>query len=270
MILNSVTAKSALSPCGIEGIDYTVNPYIGCGHSCAYCYAEFMRRFSGHESERWGAFVDVKSNLPELLTREIERKKPGSVWLSSVTDCYQPAEKQHGLTRKVLEAFYASDRGRQFDISVLTKSSLAERDFDLFKTLDVEFGMTINTLNDRYRKAIEPFASSAAERLRLLKKAKDVGLHTYAFIGPVLPGITDLDALFCELTDVEYLFVEMLNTKTSVMTRLVPLMKRLFPEEFKAWEPLLGDREAYYIRLRKEVEDLGAKYGVPIKGVISH
>ena len=100
MQIREIQAKSILSKSMVS--DYAVNAYVGCQHSCVYCYAKFMKRFTGH-AEEWGAFVDVKVNAAELLAREVVKKKPGRVWISGVCDAYQPLERKYRLTRKCLE-----------------------------------------------------------------------------------------------------------------------------------------------------------------------
>ena len=95
MIVNEIHSKTILSVSKIY--DYVINPYTGCQHACTYCYARFMKRFTGH-TEPWGEFVDVKVNAAELLEKEIKRKKRGRVWISGVCDPYQPLEEKLGLT----------------------------------------------------------------------------------------------------------------------------------------------------------------------------
>ena len=82
MIIREVKARSILSHSKVY--EYTINPYVGCQHACTYCYARFMRRFTGHK-EPWGQFIDVKINAPELLQKETVRKVPGRVWVSGVS-----------------------------------------------------------------------------------------------------------------------------------------------------------------------------------------
>jgi len=260
-------------PCGIEGIDYTINPYTGCQHGCKYCYADFMKRFTGHSGEAWGSFVYVKENIAEVLEKELSFKKPGSVWLSSVTDSYQPLEKKHQLTKKILETFASSPKGQKFELQILTKSCLVERDFGILKELNAEVGLTVNSVNsldDNYCKVLEPFASSSSERVKTLKKAKKLGLETYAFFGPVLPGITKLEELFSELKGLDFVFVEMLNTKPTVLARMLPLMRKEFPEELKEWGLLLNNKGKYFEGLRKEVKSLEKQFGLKVEAVVKH
>ncbi|HOG47104.1 MAG TPA: radical SAM protein, partial [Anaerolineae bacterium] len=106
MAVREIQAKSMLQKSGLPGAQYVVNPYVGCVHGCVYCYARFMKRFTGH-NEPWGRFLDARVNAPELLRRELARRRApleGAVFLSSVTDPYQPPEARYRLTRGVREA----------------------------------------------------------------------------------------------------------------------------------------------------------------------
>src|SRR5271157_4619818 len=125
LVVKEVHAKSVLSRSGIEGISYTVNPYTGCSHGCRYCYATFMKKYTGHP-EAWGEFVDAKMNAPLLLAKQLSRAARGNVILSSVTDPYQRLEARYGLTRACLVTLSDYD----FPVEVLTKSPLVVRDMD--------------------------------------------------------------------------------------------------------------------------------------------
>ena len=94
-MVREILAKSILSKSKIQ--DYTINPYVGCSHSCRYCYAVFMRKYTGHK-EKWGEFVDVKINAPELLAKEIKRKRMGRVWVSGVCDPSISSRRAAGFT----------------------------------------------------------------------------------------------------------------------------------------------------------------------------
>jgi DNA repair photolyase len=181
--IHEINARTILSKSGIPGMDYCINPYVGCVHACKYCYATFMKRFTGH-IEPWGSFADVKINAPEILRRQLKRAKRGKVMLSSVTDPYQPVEAKYRIARKCLEvlALY------QFPVDILTKSPLVVRDIDIISDLkDAEVGLTITTDDDRIRKIFEPAAPSIPARIEALKKLHKAGIHTYVFIGPILP-----------------------------------------------------------------------------------
>ena len=183
LIVKKIKVKSVLTRSGIPGVDYCINPYVGCFHGCRYCYATFMKRFTGH-TEAWGSFVDVKVNSPEVLQRQLQRKARGRVMISSVTDAYQPIEAKYKLTRKCLEVLLE----HQFPVDILTKSPLVLRDLDLIKEFkDIEVGVTVTTNDEKIRKVFEPKAPSITARINTLKKLHNNGINTYAFIGPVLP-----------------------------------------------------------------------------------
>jgi len=183
LIVKKIKVKSVLTRSGIPGVDYCINPYVGCTHGCRYCYATFMKKFTGH-TEAWGSFVDVKINTPEVLQRQLQRKTRGRVMISSVTDAYQPIEAKYKLTRKCLEVLLE----HQFPVDILTKSPLVLRDLDLIKEFkDIEVGVTVTTNDEKIRKVFEPKAQSITARINTLKKLHNNGINTYAFIGPVLP-----------------------------------------------------------------------------------
>ncbi|MBI4681666.1 MAG: radical SAM protein [Nitrospirae bacterium] len=181
--INEIQVRSVLTKSGIPGMKYCVNPYVGCSHACHYCYATFMKRFTGH-IEPWGSFVDVKINAPDVLRRQLKRAERGTVMVSSVTDAYQAVEARYELTRKCLEVLSLY----KFPVSILTKSPLVVRDMDIISKMDeVEVGLTITTDDDRTRKIFEPSAPPVAARIDALKKLHKAGINTYVFIGPLLP-----------------------------------------------------------------------------------
>lgn len=181
--VREIQARSILSKSGIPGMEYCINPYTGCTHACTYCYATFMKRFTGH-TEPWGTFADVKINAPEVLRKQLKRSKKGNVMLSSVTDPYQPVEARYCITRKCLEILELFN----FPVEILTKSPLVLRDIDIISKLqDREVGLTITTDDDRVRKIFEPHAPPIGARLNALKTLNKAGIQPYVFIGPLLP-----------------------------------------------------------------------------------
>ena len=182
-VVCEIQAKSILNVSKIH--DYCVNPYTGCEVGCVYCYAAlFMRRYSGH-SEPWGEFVDVKINAPELLAKQIDKAKRGTIWFASVCDPYQPLEERYALTRRSLEILV----GRDFPVEIQTKSARVRRDLDVIRRIpDVEVGFTIATDDETIAGMFEPRASPVGERVEVLREFKAAGVSTFAFAGPLLPG----------------------------------------------------------------------------------
>ncbi len=213
MITKKITAKSIITKSNLPAADYVINPYTGCSHSCIYCYARFMKRFTGHDEE-WGKFVDIKINAPELIPAKTTKYKGKSFFLSSITDPYIPLEKKYELTRGVLEKLIPL----QPNIGIQTKSNLIVRDIDLLKKFtECEAGLTITTLDDNIRKKIEPFTSSIQNRIEALMKLKEAGIKTYVFIGPILPLLTDWKSIINKTKKyTDYYMFENLNIHGSI------------------------------------------------------
>lgn len=178
-----IVARSVLTRTRIPGYRWCLNPYVGCEHGCSYCYASFMKRFTGHR-EPWGAFVDAKVNAPEVLRRELRRATSGTVLVGTVTDPYQPLEGRYRLTRRCLEALAE----RRFPASVLTRSPLCVRDVDVFRRFrELSVGLSIPTEDDAIRRLFEPHAPPIGARLEALRALRREGISTYVFAGPLLP-----------------------------------------------------------------------------------
>jgi len=203
MIVKEIYARTILSKSKV--FDYAINPYVGCQHGCSYCYARFMRRFTGHK-EPWGEFVDVKINAPDLLQQEIDRKLPGRVWISGVCDPYQPLEARYEVTRKCLEILVEHD----WPVTIETKSALVLRDTRLLKeTSKIEVGLTVTTGDEGVRQLFEPNAPSISERIRALEDLRLAGIRTYAMIAPMLPGAEELVVVL--RAKVDYVLIDRMN-----------------------------------------------------------
>lgn len=263
-----IQAKLILVPCGIPGIDYVINPYTGCQFGCTYCYASFMGRFIGGKTiGDWGSYVFAKVNAPELLKSEIKRLKDKGngkeVFISSVTDPYQGVEAKYKLTRQCLKVL--ADYDFQGRISILTKSDLVIRDIDVLKRLScVTIGLTVTSDDDMISRYFEKYAPNVSDRLRALEKLNQAGIHTYAFVGPLLPSFVankpSLEKVFKRLsalgtTDI---FVEHLNLSKYIRGRLFKEMKgidRKILEKF-----YISQTEDYRDELTKIVKELVKKY----------
>ena len=203
MIVKEIQSKTILSASKIY--PYVINPYTGCQHNCSYCYARFMKRFTGHR-EPWGEFVDVKVNAPELLRREITRKKPDTVWVSGVCDPYQPLEGRYKLTRQCLEIL----ADRDWPVVIQTRSALVLRDLDVLKRGKYfEVGLSVTTADDGIRRLFEPTAPPIKARLNALEKLHSAGIKTYVMIAPMLPKADALPGLLAG--NVDYVRLDRMN-----------------------------------------------------------
>ncbi|MFN8374811.1 MAG: radical SAM protein [Anaerolineae bacterium] len=169
----------------IGSYDYTLNPYSGCAFGCAYCYAAFFARTTA-EQETWGQWVLVKDNALELLRKK--RKRPlleQTLYMSSVTDPYQPIERKLELTRALLQELLEYHRVR---LVVQTRSPLVMRDIDLLKQFAfVRVNMTVTTDDEDVRKAFEPTCPPNARRLEAIAAVSAAGIPTAITMTPLLP-----------------------------------------------------------------------------------
>lgn len=265
LIVKEIRCKSILTKSGIEGVDYALNPYVGCEHGCVYCYATFMKRFTGHP-EAWGTFVDVKVNAAEVLSRQLPRARPGNINFGTVTDAYQPLEGKYGVTRACLEALLGCD----LPVTILTKSALVLRDLDLIKRLpEVEVAFTITTLDEEIRQRFEPGASPIGARLEALHVLAEHGIRTWAFCGPLLPHLSDsqadLDALFAELkrAEVAYVLVDSMNLRGAAWARVRNVLEAHYPELVEDYRRLASSRQPYHTALLEKSQQIAALHGLP-------
>ncbi len=185
--VREVQAKGILTTSNLPVCDFSANPYTGCTHGCRYCYASFMKRFTGHD-EAWGEFLDVKLWPP---IKRPEKYAGKEVFIGSVTDPYLPEEAEHRRTRALLEEL----RGVSVKLSIQTKSDLVLRDLDLISQFsDARVGFSVNTLDEGFRAAMDRGAP-IERRLAAMEAFHDAGVRTTCFVSPIFPGITDVGAI---------------------------------------------------------------------------
>ncbi|MEM7155576.1 MAG: radical SAM protein [Myxococcota bacterium] len=184
------TALDAAGPA--DNPYYTINPYVGCVIGCRFCYAQttlgLMRQMMGLVEVPWGSWVEVRANLPEVLSEELARLPPRPIkFCPIVGDAYQAVEKKHCITQRCLEAI--RDSGRPWPTLILTRSTLMARDLELMATLPAPWaGVSLPTVDDEVRKHFEPRASSVPERLELLATLRKAGIKTVAVVQPLFAG----------------------------------------------------------------------------------
>lgn len=219
MKINEIKVNEYLTKSNLPSSDYVINPYVGCPHGCKYCYASFMKRFTGHK-ENWGEFVDVKKCDKKINLKKISGK---NVFLSSVTDCYNEFEEKYLVTRNILEQLVYSD----CNLSISTKSKLILRDIDLLKQIkNVTVSMSVNTLNEKFKNDMDN-ASSIKERLETLKELHKNGVYTVLFMSPIFPYITEWKEIIEESKEYvnEYWF-ENLNLRGNYKKDILDYIKK--------------------------------------------
>jgi DNA repair photolyase len=244
-MINLVKSKKALQKSKIS--EYCINPYLGCFHGCPYCYASMMMQRWHHQKEEWGKFVDVRINVPELLRKEIRNKENLDIYISSMTDPYQPVEEKYQITRKVLEVLLEREKSEIFPskifITIQTKSNLVLRDLDLLKEFkNITVGLTITTLDETWSKVFEKGAATPLQRLKALGILNANKIKTYAFVGPIIPHVSDdFGALFKIVKEIEEtcnkrILFDSLNYFSNLRRLKKKTLELSIYDEFKAYE----------------------------------
>lgn len=186
--VREIEAKTALNKSGLPELDYSLNPYLGCLHGCRYCYAIDMTSHM-EARENWGEVVAARTNIAKILSKEVNTKKRGLVGIATITDPYQLVELKYGLTRSSIQILLKHG----FRVSIQTKSPLVLRDLDLLagNPGKVDVGMSLATLDQKVANVIDPFAPAPLSRTRALSRLAEAKIDTWAFLGPIIPGIND-------------------------------------------------------------------------------
>lgn len=220
-----------------------------------------------HRSEfDWGEFVEPKINIPDVLARETKKTNGKKILFSSVTDCYQPVEAEFGITRRCLEILAESE----CSVSILTKSSIAQRDADLVsKFRSFTFGMSVSYHLDETRVCFERDTATITERLATLRKMKDAGAKTWLFVSPFLPGITDINSLL-ELFSgcVDSFSVEAINLYASIKNGLSESYRRI-GKRFDAYKVIACD-PCYWMQVKTDAILSGEKFGLKLDSFYFH
>jgi DNA repair photolyase len=176
------------------GFDRSINPYRGCEHGCIYCYARPTHCYLGHSAGLdFESKLYAKTNAAELLTRELAnpRYQPKLIALGTNTDPYQPIEREHRITRSILEVL---ERARH-PVGIVTKSSLITRDLDILSRMAklglVKAALSVTTLERRIARRMEPRAPTPGKRLEAIRALTEAGVPTAVMVAPVIPGLND-------------------------------------------------------------------------------
>ncbi len=176
------------------GLAYSMNPYQGCEHGCIYCYARGSHQYWGFSSgAEFEQNILIKKNAPELLEKTFLNPnwKADAIMLSGNTDCYQPAERKLGITRKLLEVLLKF----KHPVGIITKNSLIERDLDILKQLAehrlVSVTLSLTTLDEKLKRILEPRTSSANSVLRTIALLSKAGIPVNVNVAPIIPAIND-------------------------------------------------------------------------------
>lgn len=258
IIEQTINTRDYLTKSNLPASDYVINPYVGCTHACKYCYARFMKRFTGHKEE-WGKFIDIKQCEKPI---NLKRLKGKSVFMSSVTDCYNSYEEKYGITRKILEQLVNAD----CQLTISTKSTLILRDIELLKRMsNLKVAFSINTLDDNFRADMDK-GGSIKDRLHAIEKLHNVGIHTVLFMSPIFPYITEWKDIIDGTKEnvCEYWF-ENLNLRGAYKSSILSYINTHYPDLKEKYEAIYLNKDSAYWNtladlLNSYCDELGLNY----------
>ena len=257
-VIRIVETKGIVTKTDLPVGDYAANPYVGCTHACRYCYASFMKRFTGHP-EPWGTFLDVK-HWPRI--RDPSKYDGKEIFIGSVTDPYLPQESEHGRTRALLEQL----QGSGARISIATKSDLILRDLNLIASFpDARVSWSINTLDETFRGDMDR-AVSIERRLEAMRKFHEAGVRTTCFISPIFPGITDPKKIILGAKDIcNLVWLENLNLRGSFKADIMAYISERHPDLVPLYDRIYNRRDLRYwedldAEMRLFAEEQGLDY----------
>ncbi|HET7556136.1 MAG TPA: radical SAM protein [Gaiellaceae bacterium] len=262
----------------VKGMMFTwsLNPYMGCVHRCTFCYVRaFERRADRPSDRRYGRSIRVKTNVAEVLRRELARPtwEHETVAIGAATDPYQPAEGRYRLTRACLEAL--GDAATPF--SIITRGPLIVRDVDVLveaaRRAEASVTFSIPTLDDAIWKRTEPSTAHPRQRLRALKTLVDAGIRASVGMAPILPGLTDKPELLEQVVREARqagacgVWANLLNLRPGTREHFLEALAEDFPEQLPLYERLYAGNRAYLRAdetkpVRALVGELARKHGI--------
>ena len=277
--------KSILNRCDSKRVpfEWTVNPYRGCEFACKYCYARYTHEYMELDGSEFEKKIYVKKDAAPLLAYDISRKysyasersggeKPEHIAIGTATDPYQPAEREHGVTRACLEEL-AKREG--LSVSVITKSNQIVRDIDLFQQIaersELSLNITITTLRPKLARLLEPRAPRPDLRLAAVRQLREAGLAVGVSAAPLIPGITDregdLEAVAEAARDAgaQWFWSGVLFLMPSSAKQFLPFVREKFPRLARLYEDWYRKNgyapEEYRRKAAERVARIRQKYG---------
>jgi DNA repair photolyase len=277
--------KSILNRCDSNRVpfEWTINPYRGCEFACKYCYARYTHEYMELDGSEFEKKIYVKKDAAPLLAHDISRKysyaseksggeKPDHIAIGTATDPYQPAEREHGVTRACLEEL-AKREG--LSISIITKSNQIVRDIDVLTKIaarsSLQIDITVTTMRARLARMLEPRAPRPDLRLAAVKELHEAGLAVGVSASPLVPGITDgegeLEAVAAAAKDAgaQWFFSGVLFLMPSSAKQFLPFVREKFPRLAKQYEQWYAKNgyapEEYRRKASERVTRIREKYG---------
>lgn len=254
MEIKEVSAATILNPTSIDLGDFVINPYRGCEFSCLYCYARFNKA-ALKDTRKWGNYIDVRINAPELLEKELLAKKPSKVLIGSTTECFQPAETKYRVTQKILELL----NKHKIYYSILSRSALACEYIPLLnKGFCNVIYFTLNNYNDNLKNLLEPKSPQFAARINAVEKLSASGINVIPYFSPILPFISKPEDIFSTFKNIKRIDFEGLNFNLGNIQQVINAVSILHPEIEEKFLKMLNDVNFYnetWEKIKTEIKE---------------
>jgi DNA repair photolyase len=257
--------RSALNRVRGMPFHWSLNPYMGCVHQCTFCYVRaFERRADRPSDDRYGTSIRVKTNVAEVLRRELARPTwtREGIAIGAATDPYQPAEGRYRLTRACLVELAAVAN----PFSLITRGPLILRDLDVLTEAaaraEVSVNFSVPTLDERVWRTTEPGTAPPRQRLRVLKRLVDAGIKAGVGMAPILPGISDRPEQLAEVVraareaGATHVWANLLNLRPGTREHFLEHLAQDWPEELERYERLYAGRAYLKTEDTRPVRDL--------------
>lgn len=264
------------------GFGWSLNPYMGCAHQCTFCYVRnFERRAERPSGEAYGSSIRVKTNVVEVLRRELMRRswRREVVAMGTATDPYQPAEGHYRLTRGCLEALAQA----RTPVHLITRGPLVVRDLDVLRGFagraELEVNFSIPTLDLEVWRRTEPGTAPPRQRLRVLSRLAAAGVRVGVGMAPLLPGLSDRPGQLAEVVraardaGAAHVWANLLHLQPGTREHFLEHLGRDWPEERARYEAMYGPRgylpASVVEPVLERVGRLRERYGLAERGASS-
>lgn len=259
MQIREVKATRILNPTSIDLGDFVINPYKGCSYACLYCYVRF-NKVTVKETRKWGEYVDVRANAPELLEKEIKRRKPERVLLGSTTECFGPYEERWGITGTIVSML--NRHGIYY--SILTRSPIIRNYTGELKAGFCEgIYFTVNRYDEGLKALLEPRSPAFTDRIAAVNELLSEGVPVTPYCSPVLPYLTRIDEVFRSFPEARRIDCEGLNFNLGNIEELITAVGATDPGTGEIYRKMKNNASLYekvWYAIKKDIMRAAIQY----------
>ncbi len=246
---NEVKIKRILNPTSINLGEYVINPFMGCEHSCIYCYVR-SNRITIKKNKPWGQYVDIRVNAPELLEKELVSRKPRIVLLGSTTECFQPIERKYRITRRILEIL---NRHKVYYVILTRSPYILDYIYLLKNGFCQKIYFTINRFKSEFKLKLEPKSPDFDARDETVNILLNEGIPVVPYFSPVIPWVSDMEGVFYRFKKAKLIEFECLNFRLSNINDIIDSASAIDYSLKSKYKRMLSNKQ-FYIRVWRHLK----------------